>query len=174
MATPDRIPGDIILEPNEHVLIASRPLFLWEPLVLLLAILLAAGVAISQTQPALAGLMLVTAAALGLWLLARWIPWRARWFVLTDRRVITRWGVFNRHQTALLLGHIQDAQLARPFPLSLIRDYGVIHVETAGAMSDEKISAGLRDLKMTRASAFYRLFTDAMTPETGTAPSAGV
>lgn len=165
MPTPDRIPGDIILEPNERVLIASRPLFLWEPLVILFFVLASAGAAISQTQPGLAGFMLVTGAVLGLWLLLRWIPWRARWFILTDRRVITRWGVFNRHQTALLLGHIQDAQLARPFPLSLIRDYGVIHVETAGEMSDEKISAGLRDLKMTRASAFYRLFTDAMTPE---------
>jgi len=170
---PDRIPGDVILEPNERVLIASRPLFLWEPLVLLLVALLAGGAAISQTQLELAGFMLVTAAVLGLWLLVRWIPWRARWFILTDRRVVTRWGVFNRHQTALLLNHIQDAQLARPFPLSLIRDYGVIHVETAGEMSDEKISAGLRDLKMTRASAFYRLFTDAMTPEVG-ARGAGV
>ena len=167
MPTPDRIPGDIILEPNERVVMATRPLFLWEPLVILLVVLLTGGAAISQTQPGLAGLMLVTGVVLGLWLLVRWIPWRARWFILTDRRVITRWGVFNRHQTALLLGHIQDAQLARPFPLSLIRDYGVIHVETAGEMSDEKISAGLRDLRMTRASAFYRLFTDAMTPEAG-------
>ncbi len=161
----DRIPGDVILEPNEGVLIASRPLFLWEPLVLLLVVLLTAAVALSQTQPGLAGFMAVTGVVLALWLLVRWIPWRARWFILTERRVVTRWGVFNRHQTALLLNHIQDAQLARPFPLSLIRDYGVIHVETAGEMSDEKISAGLRDLRMTRASAFYRLFTDAMTPE---------
>mgnify|MGYP003297477245 CR=1 FL=1 len=53
------------------------------------------------------------------------IPWRARWFVLTDRRVIARWGVFNRNQAALLLDRVQDASLARPFPLSLIRDYGV-------------------------------------------------
>lgn len=173
MPTPDRIPGDIILEPNERVLIATRPLFLWEPLVILLVILLAAGTTVSQTQPELAIFMLVTAGVLALWLLVRWIPWRARWFVLSDRRVVTRWGVFNRHQTALLLNHIQDAQLARPFPLSLIRDYGVIHVETAGEMSDEKISAGLRDLKMTRASSFYRLFTDAMTPEHG-ARGAGV
>ena len=165
MPTPDKIPGDVILEPNERVLIASRPLFLWEPLVLLLVVLLTAGVAVAQTQPGLAGFMLVVGGVLAMWLLVRWIPWRARWFILTDRRVVTRWGVFNRHQTALLLGHIQDAQLARPFPLSLVRDYGVIHVETAGEMSDEKISAGLRDLKMTRASAFYRLFTNAMTPE---------
>jgi uncharacterized membrane protein YdbT with pleckstrin-like domain len=165
VAATDQIPGDVILEPNERVLIASRPLFLWEPLVLLVIVLLTAAAALAGTEPGLAGFMAVTAAVLALWLLVRWIPWRARWFILTDRRVVTRWGVFNRHQTALLLNHIQDAQLARPFPLSLIRDFGVIHVETAGEMSDEKISAGLRDLRMTRASAFYRLFTDAMTTE---------
>lgn len=162
---PDTIPGDVILEPNENVLIATRPLFLWEPLVLLLVILGTGAIAVAATQPQLAMLMGGTAAVLLLWLLWRWIPWRARWFILTDRRVVTRWGVFNRHQTALMLRHIQDAQLIRPFPLSLVRDYGVIHVETAGEMSDEKISAGLRDLKMTRAKSFYRLFTDAMTPE---------
>ena len=33
------VPGDIILEPNEHVLEANRPLFLWEPLVLLWLVL---------------------------------------------------------------------------------------------------------------------------------------
>ena len=162
---PDRIPGDVILEPNERVLIASRPLFLWEPLVLVLLLLLVVGVGFAGTQPALAGFALVVAVLVGLWLLIRWIPWRAKWFILTDRRVVTRWGVFNRHQTALLLDRMQDAQLIRPFPLSLIREYGVIHVETAGEMSDERISGGLRELKMTRATSFYRLMTDAMTPE---------
>ncbi|HET8569636.1 MAG TPA: PH domain-containing protein [Candidatus Limnocylindria bacterium] len=170
---PDRIPGDVILEPNERVLIASRPLVLWELWVLGLLVLVVLAVVLGNDQPLLAGVLALAAVALALWLLIRWVSWRARWFILTDRRVVTRWGVFNRHQTALLLGHIQDAQLARPFPLSLIRDYGVIHVETAGEMSDEKISAGLRDLKMTRASEFYRMFTDAMTPETG-ARSPGV
>jgi len=28
-------PGDLILEPAERVLVATRPLFLWEPLVLI-------------------------------------------------------------------------------------------------------------------------------------------
>jgi hypothetical protein len=84
--------------------------------------------------------------------------------VLTDRRVIARWGVFNRNQAALLLDRVQDASLARPFPLSLIRDYGVIHVESAGEYSQERISSGLQNLSMTNASAFYRALTDAQTP----------
>ena len=165
---PDKVPGDLILEPNENVLVASHPLVLWELLVLILltvGVLALYGAGIGDTLIATIG-----AAAFGILtvaLVAKWIPWRARWFVLTDRRVISRWGVFNRNQAALLLDRIQDAQLSRPFPLSLIRDYGVIHVETAGEMSDEKISAGLTDLRMTRATEFYRTLTDAMTPEKG-------
>lgn len=166
----EKVPGDLILEPNEHVLVASHPLVLWEILVIIWLVLGAFalyGLAIGDTLiTAIGGVAFV---AEGLALLAKWIPWRARWFVLTDRRVISRWGVFNRNQAAILLDRIQDAQLSRPFPLSLIRDYGVIHVETAGQLSDESISAGLRDLRMTRASEFYRTLTDAMTPEPGAA-----
>ena len=32
-------PGDLILEPNEQVILATRPLFLWEPLVLIEVVL---------------------------------------------------------------------------------------------------------------------------------------
>jgi uncharacterized membrane protein YdbT with pleckstrin-like domain len=167
MAAAERVdvPGDIILEPNEHVLVATHPLFLWEPLVLIWLVLggLALyGVGLRDTLIATIGL--VAFLAVGLLLLITWIPWRGRWFILTDRRVIARWGVLNRNQAALLLDRIQDASLMRPFPLSLIRDYGVIHVESAGELSDEKISAGLRDLKMVGASRFYRTLTDALTP----------
>jgi uncharacterized membrane protein YdbT with pleckstrin-like domain len=159
------VPGDIILEPNEHVLVANRPLFLWEPLMLLWLVL--GGLALygmAVQDAAIQAIGLVTFALVAILLLFMWIPWRAHWFILTDRRVIARWGVFNRNQAALLLDRIQDASLMRPFPLSLIRDYGQIHVESAGELSDEKISAGLRDLKMAGASRFYRMLTDALTP----------
>jgi uncharacterized membrane protein YdbT with pleckstrin-like domain len=117
-----------------------------------------------QGQDALAGVLVIAALVLLVWLLFKWIPWSRRWYVLTDRRVIARWGVFNRHQAALLLDRVQDASLARPFPLSLIRDYGVIHVESAGEYSQDRISSGLQNLPMTNASAFYRALTDAQTP----------
>jgi uncharacterized membrane protein YdbT with pleckstrin-like domain len=159
------VPGDIILEPNEHVLVANRPLFLWEPLMLIWLVIGALGVYGLAAQDALiATFGLVPFAFVTLLYLIVWINWRARWFILTDRRVIARWGVLNRNQAALLLDRIQDASLMRPFPLSLIRDYGQIHVESAGELSDEKISAGLRDLKMAGASRFYRMLTDALTP----------
>lgn len=168
-----RAPGDLILEPNEKVIVATRPLFLWEPFVILeIALVITAlyfsgagasgdiGSAMAQT---LSVACLVVAAALLVWLVVRWVPWSRRWFVLTDRRVIARWGVFNRHQAALLLDRVQDASLSRPFPLSLIRDYGVLHLESAGEHSQERISSGLQNLSMTRATEFYRAMTDAQT-----------
>ena len=147
------------------MLLATRPLFLWEPLVLLLVLFVIGGLyASAQRQEALAGTLLIAALILLVWILVRWVPWSRRWFVLTDRRVIARWGVFNRNQAALLLDRVQDASLARPFPLSLIRDYGVLHLESAGEHSQERISSGLQNLSMTNASAFYRALTDAQTP----------
>ena len=157
-------PGDLILEPNERVLLATRPLFLWEPLVLIEVLLVVAALYFSgQTNDVVAGVLLIVAVLLLLWLFFRWIPWSRRWYVLTDRRVIARWGVLNRNQAALLLDRIQDASLTRPFPLSMIRDYGVLHLESAGEHAQERISGGLNELDMTGASRFYRALTDAQT-----------
>jgi uncharacterized membrane protein YdbT with pleckstrin-like domain len=166
-------PGDLILEPNENVLLATRPLFLWEPLVVL-DILLVIGAlyftdasgGVDNRAPQLeilAGICLIAALVLLFVLFIRWIPWSRRWYVLTDRRVIVRWGVLNRNQAALLLDRVQDASLTRPFPLSMIRDFGVIHIESAGEHAQERISGGLNELDMTGATAFYRALTDAQT-----------
>jgi uncharacterized membrane protein YdbT with pleckstrin-like domain len=161
-------PSDVILEPNERVLLATRPLFLWEPLVIIDIGLLVLSLLFTPTAPPLAigagaGFVLLT-----IWIIVKWIPWNAKWFVLTDRRVIARWGVFNRNQTALLLDRIQDASLARPFPLSLVRDYGVLRLESAGEHASERISGGMtggpQELAMTGATGFYRALTDAQTP----------
>jgi uncharacterized membrane protein YdbT with pleckstrin-like domain len=158
-------PGDLILEPNEHVLVATRPLFLWEVFVLLVILLIIGAFFVGGLGlVVLSGVLLIAAIALLIWMLIRWIPWSRRWYVLTDRRVIAKWGVFNRNQAALLLDRIQDASLARPFPLSLIRDYGVLHLESAGEHSRETISSGLQNLPMTNATTFYRALTDAQTP----------
>ena len=158
-------PGDLILEPNEQVILATRPLFLWEPLVLIevvLGVLTLYFVGIGNAT--LVGLGLVSFVLLTIWIVVRWIPWSAKWFVLTDRRLISRWGVFNKNQSALLLDRVQDASLARPFPLSMIRDYGVLRLESAGMHSEERITEGLHELAMTRATAFYRALNDAQTP----------
>lgn len=161
-------PRDVILEPNEKVLLATRPLFLWEPLVILDIALFVLSLYFTPIAPPLAVAALGAFALLTIWILVKWIPWSAKWFVLTDRRVIARWGVFNRNQTALLVDRIQDASLARPFPLSLLRDYGVLRIESAGENASERISGGRtggpQELAMTGATAFYRALTDAQTP----------
>ena len=155
----------MILEPSEQVIIATRPLFLWEPLVLVDALLVVVALYLSGiAQPGPAAAALIVFALLTLWIFVRWLPWSVRWFVLTDRRVVSRWGVLNRNQSALLLDRVQDASLSRPFPLSLVRDYGVIRLESAGIHSEERITEGLHELAMTHASAFYRALTDAQTP----------
>jgi uncharacterized membrane protein YdbT with pleckstrin-like domain len=161
-------PRDLILEPNEKVLLATRPLFLWEPLVLLDIALFILSLYFTPLVPPLAAACLIGFVLLTIWIVIKWIPWSAKWFVLTDRRVIARWGVFNRNQTALLLDRIQDASLARPFPLSMIRDYGVLRLESAGEHASERISGGMtggpQELAMTGATSFYRALTDAQTP----------
>src|SRR6266511_1561791 len=101
MAKPKapKAPGDLILEPTERVLLATRPLFLWEPLVLLdILFVVGALYASGQANDVLAGTLLIAALVLLIWLIVRWVPWSRRWYVLTDRRVIDRWGVFTRTQ----------------------------------------------------------------------------
>ncbi len=157
-------PGDLILEPNEKVIIATRPLFLWEPLVLIDILLVIAALYFSgQTNDLVTGVLLIVAVLLLLWLLIKWLPWSRRWYVLTDRRVIAKWGVLNRNQAALLIERVQDASLTRPFPLSMIRDYGVIHLESAGEHAEERMTGGLDEFDMTGATAFYRALTEAQT-----------
>ena len=169
-------PRDVILEPNERILIATRPLFLWEPLVVLEAVLLIGALyfygrgqpvtsgdvtSIEMSWTVLAYACAFLALVLIVWMLARWIPWSRKWYVLTDRRVIARWGVFDRNQAALMLARVQDVSLEKPFPKSLLRDFGVVHIESAGEHAEEVISGGLNELDMTEATMFYRARTDA-------------
>jgi uncharacterized membrane protein YdbT with pleckstrin-like domain len=157
-------PRDIILEPNEKVIMATRPLFLWEPLVIIDILVLILALYFTPIQPALMVLFLAVFALLTLWLLVQWIPWSAKWFVLTDRRIITKRGVLNRTQAALLLDRVQDASISHPFPLSMIRDYGVLHLESAGEHAQERLEGGTHELAMTGSTKFYQALTDAQTP----------
>jgi len=157
-------PRDIILEPNEKVILATRPLFLWEPLVIIDILLVVLALYFTPIQPALMVVFLAVFALLTLWLLVQWIPWSAKWFVLTDRRIITKRGVLNRTQAALLLDRVQDASISHPFPLSMVRDYGVLHLESAGEHAQERLEGGTHELAMTGSTKFYQALTDAQTP----------
>ncbi|MGH2472639.1 MAG: hypothetical protein ACRDG6_09585, partial [Candidatus Limnocylindria bacterium] len=80
-------PRDIILEPNENVLLATRPLFLWEPLVIIDVALFVLSLYFTPLVPPLAAACLGACVLLTIWIVVKWIPWSAKWFVLTDRRV---------------------------------------------------------------------------------------
>lgn len=158
-------PAGIIYEPGERVLAVGRP-FAWWALFLVLDVVLFVVAAATATQALTAiSLVILVAAfvALGL-VVVRWLHWISRVWVLTDRRVIARSGILNRTQAAVLLERIQDASLTRPFPASLIADYGILKLETAGIHSEERVTEGLHEVAITGASTFYAQLTNALTP----------
>src|SRR2546428_13754196 len=117
-------PGGLILAPNEQVILATRPLFLWEPLLLIEVVLVVLTLYfVGIGNATLVGLGLVSFVLLTIWIVVRWIPWSAKWFVLTDRRLISRWGVLKKNPAPLALDPHQAPSLARPFPPPVIPDY---------------------------------------------------
>lgn len=167
MAEPAAVnaPGGIIYEPGERVLAVGRPFAWWVLLVALLVIVMvASSVAAAQGQQTLAFAALAAGAVVLVFLVVRYLEWTSRVWVLTDRRVIARSGILNRTQAAVLLERVQDASLTRPFLASMIADYGILHFETAGIHSDERVSEGLHQVAITGASNFYAQLTNALTP----------
>ncbi len=158
-------PGGIIYEPGERVLAVGRP-FAWYVflLVLDLVLMIAAAVGALQAQAALTLVALVVAFPVLIWAIVKYVEWMSRVWVLTDRRVIARSGILTRTQAAVLLERVQDCSLTRPFPASLIADYGVLKLETAGIHSQERVTEGLQEIAITGASRFYAQLTDALTP----------
>jgi membrane protein YdbS with pleckstrin-like domain len=152
------IPRDIVLEPAERVILSTKPLAMWLPVTL---ILVALGIVVlyfwSAGSVGLFSLLAVVAVALSVVALAAWLRWRARWYILTDRRIITRSGILDRMQSAILLERLQDVSLERPFPLSTLRGYGIVRIESAGKDSEERIP-------MEHADEFHRALTQALTP----------
>jgi uncharacterized membrane protein YdbT with pleckstrin-like domain len=158
-------PGGIIYEPGERILAVGRP-FAWWVLLLALALILAivAAAAASQTLTAIAVTALAAAFIVLVLTVVRYLQWISRVWVLTDRRVIARSGILNRTQAAVLLERVQDASLTRPFLASMIADYGILTLETAGIHSQERVTEGLQEIAITGASRFYSQLTDALTP----------
>src|SRR5438477_11958620 len=99
-------PSGIILEPNEKVILATRPLFLWEPLVLIDIPLLVLALYFTSLQPGLVAVFLAVCVLLPLRLVVQWSPRGAKWYGLTDRRVAHRRRVLDRTPAALLLDRV--------------------------------------------------------------------
>jgi uncharacterized membrane protein YdbT with pleckstrin-like domain len=158
-------PGGIIYEPGERALAVGRPFAWWILLAVLeLIALIAAAVVAVQGQQVAAYVALAAAGLVLILLVIRYLQWASRVWVLTDRRVIARSGIFNRTQAAVLLERVQDASLTRPFPASMFADFGILHLETAGIHSEERVTEGLHEVAITGASRFYSQLTDALTP----------
>jgi uncharacterized membrane protein YdbT with pleckstrin-like domain len=152
------IPRDIVLEPNERVILATKPLALWLPVtIVLLALWIAVLYLWTTGSTAAFATLVVVAVALTVVAVAAWLRWRARWYILTDRRIITRSGILDRIQSAILLDRLQDVTLERPFPLSTLRGYGILRIESAGKESEERIA-------MEHSDVFHRELTQAITP----------
>ena len=155
------IPRDIVLEPGENVLVATKPLAMWLPvtLVVLVPWLVAVYLLGSPASGAALALSLVVVLAVAVTVVAglAWLRWRARWYVLTDRRIITRAGLLSTVQSAILLERLQDVTLEHPFPLSMVRGYGILRLESAGEHSETRIP-------MEHADVFHRTLTQAITP----------
>ena len=158
-------PGGIIYEPGERVLAIGRPFAWWVLLVgLELVLLIVAAAAASQGQQVVAYAALAAVFVALLYLIRGYLQWTTRVWVLTDRRVIAKSGILNRTQAAVLLERVQDASLTKPFPASLIADYGILHLESAGIHSAALVTEGLNEIAITGASRFYAQLTDALTP----------
>ena len=158
-------PGGIIYELGERVLAIGRPFAWWVLLVgLELMLLIVAAIAASQGQQVVAYAALVAVFVALLYLIRGYLQWTTRVWVLTDRRVIAKSGILNRTQAAVLLERVQDASLTKPFPASLIADYGILHLETAGVHSEAIVTEGLHEIAITGASRFYAQLTNALTP----------
>ena len=158
-------PGGIIYEPGERVLAVGRPFAWWVLLVgLELVLLIVAAIAASQGQQVIAYAALAAVFVALLYLISGYLQWTTRVWVLTDRRVIAKSGILNRTQAAVLLERVQDASLTKPFPASLIADYGILHLESAGIHSAALVTEGLNEIAITGASHFYAQLTDALTP----------
>jgi uncharacterized membrane protein YdbT with pleckstrin-like domain len=160
-----KAPGGIIYEPGERVLAVGHPFAWWRVFLFLMVVFLAiAVVARSLELTAIRYAADIGVAAMLVLVVIQYVRWTSRVWVLTDRRVIARAGILNRTQAAVLLERVQDASLTRPFPASLIADFGILKLETAGMHSEERVTEGLHEIEITGASRFYAQLTDALTP----------
>jgi uncharacterized membrane protein YdbT with pleckstrin-like domain len=72
--------------------------------------------------------------------LGLYIPWwRAGWMVLTDRRVMVRYGIFNREERSLPVHFVQDASVSRSWA-----GVGEVLISSAGGDSGNLHCPGLK------------------------------
>lgn len=121
---------------NEKIIIATRRHWgiLWEPIlttagafVLAVALLVAVDPSVRDDL----GWVWLPFVVLGARLLYKWVEWRARWFVMTDRRLLLLDG-FLVHRVAMMPSEkVTDLGYERT-PMGQLLGYGTFIFETAG------------------------------------------
>lgn len=132
---PNRVLQRYVLA-NEKVIIATHRhwAMLWEPILttaaaffLGLAILVAVDPVVRDDM----GWVWLPFAVLGARLVYKWLEWRAKWFVMTDRRLMLLDG-FIVHRVAMMPSEkVTDLGYERS-PLGQVLGYGTFVLETAG------------------------------------------
>jgi uncharacterized membrane protein YdbT with pleckstrin-like domain len=132
---PQRLLGE-----DEHVSMALRPHWkelVWPTILLLvvspLASFLAAKVPDSSYQQWLRlGVLVLAVIVVVRWTVWPFLRWLTTSYVITDRRIITRVGVFARHGRDMPLSRINDVSFDHASILERLLGCGTLVVESAG------------------------------------------
>jgi uncharacterized membrane protein YdbT with pleckstrin-like domain len=154
-----------VLYEGEEVLLDIRPhwIYLIGPLTATVVVVAAAvtlDIAFVHTSVAAHWVEGVVAAIPCVWLVARFVRWRLTSLILTNVRVIERFGVFSRRGTQILLSDINRVD-ARRTPLRRLVGTGRLSIEVSdgGAyhFTDVRKPAALQQVIIRRAARLHRL-----------------
>lgn len=157
---PHRVLQRYILA-NEKIIIATHRhwAMLWEPILTAAGAFMLAVALLANVDPTVRddlGWVWLPFVILGGRLLYKWLEWRARWFVMTDRRLLLLDG-FLVHRVAMMPSEkVTDLGYERT-PLGQLLGYGTFVLETAG--QDQALD---RVTWVPRPDARYRLIIAAL------------
>src|SRR5438132_985987 len=105
LARPEKVRlGVVYLEPDEHILATGRPLALWIPLAALELMLIVIALTLAlRGQPFLARATIVATFVVVVFMVWSGVVSISRFWIVTDRHLMTRRGLFHRTQAAVLL-----------------------------------------------------------------------
>ncbi len=163
---------------DEELILTLRPHVkaLLRPVLVLLGVGPAVGFLIGMVPDGEAAtpmrLMIATAAAavVGKWVLWPFLAWFNTMYVLTDRRLVTRAGVFNRSGHDMPLSRLNDVRFAHNV-VERVLGCGNLVVESAGEAGQLMLTDVPRVEQVQRL--LYRLSDDVRRPRSNTARTTG-
>ena len=154
-----------VLYEGERVLVDIRPhwVYLIGPLTVTLvvvAIAVTLDVAVVHTSVAAHWVEGIAAAIPCAWLVARFVRWRMTSLIVTNVRIIDRFGVFNRRGTQILLSDINRVD-ARQTPLRKLAGTGRLAIEVGDGgvyeFSDIRKPVALQRVIIRRAARLHQM-----------------